>query len=1026
MLAVLSLLSFGFIDIRMLVMTEQPIQPYNPKWMSPCGNASEGSCLGGYPFISAAMRRAGEGVHGAVTIADFTQVAKLIQGHSLKFAINDKLWKRAGVDLVKLGSPYFFSWSSYVEDVVYALKTNLMLVESNLNPDTSLFHGLAERFGVVEPYPGTRIGVVVIYPKGYFFNTYSLHPTVTDLVSVIRFGYNVSAVIAVAASDISQVELDSIHLTGVDALLYPAGVTSEQTPPPVAPFRNGSMWFVQTRASFASMNGAVLRFENNKLIAIHGVTNVVPDTMPPEYRDSNFAADQTFLQDFIDEVERQDVVLGSTTTDMPHGHIKFQNGTRYDSCRHEECHLGTLISDAMLHARGAEIALVNGGSLREGWKVGNVTRSTMENSFPFKNNLCHLNMTAAWLWRTLEVGLSSVTAKGGYDRNAPVSGQFLQTAGLRYTFDPSRAIGSRVISMQVREGGRKDTKWVDIDSMQSYSVVTSKFICTGGDNFNMRPVQGTKKDVNGVDLWSIIAVHLKALSPYTPFLVGVIEMEANASKPSLMLAKTADNCTLYQRYVAAYEHCEPCYAGFYHPDPGEGPCMLIPGSTPPANPLPVVLPVVFVILAGMTVIIVALRVRQKGVLKKLNKHAPREGVISIVFTDIQSSSSLWGQFPEEMDVALTTHHKIFRELIERYEGYEVKTIGDAFMIAFKSQVNAISFLCSLQLELLTAEWPARLKHHPACLTEKGFKGLRVRAGLHVGRPVVKRTPQGGYDYEGSMVNECARVSDSGAGGQLVLTEESYQALETFMDDLPYELDIRYLGEYMFKGISRPIGCYQILPEELTAREYGPLRNADRVADVLDAREYGPLRNADRVADVLDVESGGKSGSAMSLSTDNTEVDQGAKKEWVTSMQVLRRHVISFGFNGIPVDFVSALICHSMDTNAVQDDLIIYKLIFACIKQQNSTAPAGEGGYTARNSIISDNQTPVHSAHARKSLGVWSLKWGSLVPIFNVLPKQCIVAMARKLQGEPLNAALACKYDYRSRASVPELTAIVGV
>eukprot|EP00755_Sulcionema_specki_P027170 Sspe_Gene.87267::Locus_58352_Transcript_1_1_Confidence_1.000_Length_1080::g.87267::m.87267 len=56
--------------------------------------------------------------------------------------------------------------------------------------------------------------------------------------------------------------------------------------------------------------------------------------------------------------------------------------------------------------------------------------------------------------------------------------------------------------------------------------------------------------------------------------------------------------------------------------------------------------------------------------------------VYIVFTDIQSSSALWESSPAAMRDAMAIHDSIVRSAIRRTAGYEVKTIGDAFMVAF--------------------------------------------------------------------------------------------------------------------------------------------------------------------------------------------------------------------------------------------------------------------------------------------------------------------------------------------------------
>jgi adenylate cyclase len=53
-----------------------------------------------------------------------------------------------------------------------------------------------------------------------------------------------------------------------------------------------------------------------------------------------------------------------------------------------------------------------------------------------------------------------------------------------------------------------------------------------------------------------------------------------------------------------------------------------------------------------------------------------------VFTDVQSSTNLWGSDSTAMNQGLTLHDNIMRELLKRFRGYEVKTEGDAFMVCY--------------------------------------------------------------------------------------------------------------------------------------------------------------------------------------------------------------------------------------------------------------------------------------------------------------------------------------------------------
>ena len=56
------------------------------------------------------------------------------------------------------------------------------------------------------------------------------------------------------------------------------------------------------------------------------------------------------------------------------------------------------------------------------------------------------------------------------------------------------------------------------------------------------------------------------------------------------------------------------------------------------------------------------------------------GHVTLVFTDVQSSTLQWEHRPVAMAAALSIHNKLMRKMIGDYSGYEVKTEGDAFMV----------------------------------------------------------------------------------------------------------------------------------------------------------------------------------------------------------------------------------------------------------------------------------------------------------------------------------------------------------
>ena len=100
------------------------------------------------------------------------------------------------------------------------------------------------------------------------------------------------------------------------------------------------------------------------------------------------------------------------------------------------------------------------------------------------------------------------------------------------------------------------------------------------------------------------------------------------------------------------------------------------------------------------------------------------GIVALVFTDVEGSSVLWERLDAAFKPCLDVHDGVLRGCITAHGGYEVKTEGDAFMVAFSSAADALAFCVSAQEGLAGVEWPMELA-----------EGMRVRMGVHVGAPI---------------------------------------------------------------------------------------------------------------------------------------------------------------------------------------------------------------------------------------------------------------------------------------------------
>jgi len=219
-----------------------------------------------------------------------------------------------------------------------------------------------------------------------------------------------------------------------------------------------------------------------------------------------------------------------------------------------------------------------------------------------------------------------------------------------------------------------------------------------------------------------------------------------------------------------------------------------------------------------------------------------EGDVTLVFTDIESSSSLWERVPALMREGLRVHDEIMRKAIAETQGYEVKTQGDSFMIAFEDIASAARFATRIQGALLAAPWSdALLAEREAAVVEKDgrtlFRGLRVRVGFFCGVPDCRADPVSGrMDYFGPVVNRAARVESAAHGGQVLYGHEDQQRRSLALDDV----EMRPLGPARLKGIDTPIHLVELVPKELGGRAFAAPRTVDERVPTNLPKERTPL------------------------------------------------------------------------------------------------------------------------------------------------------------------------------------------
>ena len=156
-----------------------------------------------------------------------------------------------------------------------------------------------------------------------------------------------------------------------------------------------------------------------------------------------------------------DVVVGSTRVPLE---------GRAGRLRASETNLGNLVADAIRADAGADIAIMNSGSLRGDrvHRAGPITRRTLLEIHPFGNIVCKVAVSGRIVLEALNGAVSKLPA---------AAGQFPQVSGLTMRVDLAAPTGDRV--RDVRVNGTA------LDPGKTYTLAIPDFVLSGGDEYGM-------------------------------------------------------------------------------------------------------------------------------------------------------------------------------------------------------------------------------------------------------------------------------------------------------------------------------------------------------------------------------------------------------------------------------------------------------------------------------------------------------------------------------------------------------------
>lgn len=197
------------------------------------------------------------------------------------------------------------------------------------------------------------------------------------------------------------------------------------------------------------------------------------------------------------------------------------------------------------------------------------------------------------------------------------------------------------------------------------------------------------------------------------------------------------------------------------------------------------------------------------------KHGTRK-LAAIMFTDMVGFSALTQKDEALALELLGEHNDIFREVLAKHEGREVKSTGDGFLLEFPSALTAVQ--CAIEVQQTI---------HDRNLVEDDKIGVRI--GIHVGDVVAKDG-----DIFGDGVNIASRIEPLADAGGICVSASVAQQVENKIPNA-----VAAIGKAELKNIELPMEIHKVfMPWEVGApvkkikKKHSPLTVALAVAVVL--------------------------------------------------------------------------------------------------------------------------------------------------------------------------------------------------
>lgn len=262
----------------------------------------------------------------------------------------------------------------------------------------------------------------------------------------------------------------------------------------------------------------------------------------------------------------------------------------------------------------------------------------------------------------------------------------------------------------------------------------------------------------------------------------------------------------------------------------------------------------------------------------MDERAP-EGVIALLFTDVEGSSRVATALGDRWSAVLADHHALVDGAIVAEGGFVDRTEGDAFFATFREGEAAARAAVAALRALRAHAWPAEVGE------------LRARMGLHVGQVKREVLASGRSEYVGLEVHRAARVAAAAHGGQLLMTAAAARTSGRVVVAEP-------LGLHRLKDFPAPEALFCAVVDDRGPEAFPPPRTpafrpnnlpAGRVDLVGRDCDHALVRDAflrDGCRLVTVLGAGGVGKSSLALTVGSELLDEHPGGVWVVSLATL--------------------------------------------------------------------------------------------------------------------------------------------